>query len=218
MGSPLISDAQMRRMHSCLSALREQQSSARDQALHATIAALSILLAESDALVSGPRGSRLQELLAEVVAEEAPASLNGPEPADALALFACGVAVRQRWEAGPDFASAVTVALLNDEALDRHTWQAIAAQSAPLILLSFPNPNAADQTGPGATKKRAGIPSIPVDGSDAVAVCRVLQESLLRARGGLGSVAIQAFRLSASRSALVQVEEHLRRRGAFPSQ
>ena len=68
----------------------------------------------------------------------------------------------------------------------------------------------------GATTARWGVPGIPVDAGDAVAVYRVAQESLGRSRGGDGPVLIEciAYPIEVSRGGapadpLVQMEQFL---------
>lgn len=57
------------------------------------------------------------------------------------------------------------------------------------------------------------VPIMPVDRADAVAVCRVMQECLLRARSGWGGAVIHAAPLPGSQDALTLMSQHLEKRG-----
>lgn len=57
------------------------------------------------------------------------------------------------------------------------------------------------------------VPVMPVDWADAVAVCRVAQESFLRARSGWGGAVIHATQLPGSLDPLLLLEGHLAKRG-----
>ena len=54
---------------------------------------------------------------------------------------------------------------------------------------------------------------MPVDATDSIAVCRVTQESMLRARNGWGGTVIHAVRLPSPADPLQQIESHMRARG-----
>lgn len=60
------------------------------------------------------------------------------------------------------------------------------------------------------------VPVMPVDAADAVAVCRVMQECMLRARNGWGGTVIHALTLPGAPDPLALLEEHLRKRGIRP--
>ena len=57
------------------------------------------------------------------------------------------------------------------------------------------------------------VPIMTVDGTDAIAVCRVTQETILRARNGWGGAVIHAVRLPSPADPLEQIESHMRARG-----
>jgi len=59
-----------------------------------------------------------------------------------------------------------------------------------------------------------GLPVIPVDGDDAVAVYRVASESIARARGGRGPTLIECSR-SADGDSIANMETYLTRKGLF---
>ena len=58
---------------------------------------------------------------------------------------------------------------------------------------------------------------VPVDAEDAVAVCRVMQESTLRARNRWGAVVLRAVTLPGSTDPIVAFQAHLERRGIVPA-
>lgn len=61
--------------------------------------------------------------------------------------------------------------------------------------------------------RSTGVPILPVDCADAVAVCRVTQECLLRARNGWGGAVIHATSMPGSVDALGLLAQHLAKRG-----
>jgi pyruvate dehydrogenase E1 component alpha subunit len=74
-------------------------------------------------------------------------------------------------------------------------------------------PKGKKQTGAAAT---LGIPVIPVDGSDVVAVYRVSTEAITHARKGNGPTLIDCiFEPSEARNPLLQMETYLTRKGLF---
>ncbi len=88
-------------------------------------------------------------------------------------------------------------------------------RNLPLLVIAQgePEPRADIHRRATATK----IPILPVDDSDAVAVCRVMQESTLRARSGWGGVVIHATRLLGSADPVAGMEQRLRIRGLLDS-
>ena len=79
-------------------------------------------------------------------------------------------------------------------------------------LLAEP-PRGNKQTGPAEI---CGIPVIPVDGSDVVAVYRVATEAITHARKGNGPTLIDCiFEPSEARDPLLQMETYLTRKGLF---
>jgi TPP-dependent pyruvate/acetoin dehydrogenase alpha subunit len=89
----------------------------------------------------------------------------------------------------------------------------------PVIFVILPVAKGAKRSGVGNLSQKTaqwGVPGIPVDAGDAVALYRVAQESLGRTRGGDGPVLIEcvAYRREgsgggASGDALVQMKEFL---------
>jgi TPP-dependent pyruvate/acetoin dehydrogenase alpha subunit len=77
----------------------------------------------------------------------------------------------------------------------RATWAAAARQELPLLFVVLP-PEAGSEAKPFVLSTKAtaaGVPGIPVDASDAIALYRVTQESLVRARAGGGPALMECI-------------------------
>jgi TPP-dependent pyruvate/acetoin dehydrogenase alpha subunit len=72
-----------------------------------------------------------------------------------------------------------------------------AAHAAPLLFVILPSESAAKPGGLSLASTACGVPGIPVDAADPVALYRVAQESMLRVRAGGGPVLMECipFRL-----------------------
>jgi len=95
----------------------------------------------------------------------------------------------------------------------RKTLRFIGEHDLPLILVLLPT-----QRKPGniwAQTKSINIPGIPVDGNDAVAVYRVAQEAIARARSGGGPTLIECASLQPEVDGLKQMEKLLRGKGLW---
>lgn len=121
------------------------------------------------------------------------------EDADDRIKMALGSAVTYKTQKLPS----IVVAYLNSVELPKKLWKHIfklaAELNLPIIFVALPESGkkAAAAANVGAIAKAAGIPSIPVDAKDAVALYRVAQESIGRARGGDGPVLIQCIAIPA---------------------
>lgn len=76
----------------------------------------------------------------------------------------------------------------------RRAFQVAAEQRLPILFIALPASLTSNRGGPGATggiAARCGIPSISADRDDAIAIYRVAQESLGRARSGGGPALIE---------------------------
>ena len=62
------------------------------------------------------------------------------------------------------------------------------------------------------------VPILPVDDTDAVAICRVMQESMLRARHGWGGAVIHATRLPGAPDGIEGMRQRMQRRGLLDSE
>jgi TPP-dependent pyruvate/acetoin dehydrogenase alpha subunit len=69
-----------------------------------------------------------------------------------------------------------------------------ASHSAPIIFVALPSSFASHKPGKlSELSTVAGVPGIPVDAADAVALYRVVQESMVRARAGGGPVLMECI-------------------------
>lgn len=115
------------------------------------------------------------------------------------------------------------VVLLQAAALSRQQWrqalETASQQSLPMVFVT--RPAASGTAGALSDSSQAhGVPGIPVDAVDAVALCRVLGESMLRARHGDGPTLIESmhWRLAAKQEdPLRRHTAVLRSRGLVPS-
>jgi acetoin:2,6-dichlorophenolindophenol oxidoreductase subunit alpha len=117
----------------------------------------------------------------------------------------------------------VVVAYVRHGEIARGVWrkllELVSKLELPMIFVVLPAGNKGKRVGTGdlsAKTARWGVPGIPVDAADAVALYRVAQESLGRTRGGDGPVLIECMESqikSKSRRApidpLIQMKEFL---------
>ena len=117
----------------------------------------------------------------------------------------------------------VVVAYVRHGEIARGVWRKLLELASklelPMIFVVLPAGNKGKRVGTGdlsAKTARWGVPGIPVDAADAVALYRVAQESLGRTRGGDGPVLIECMESqikSKSRRApidpLIQMKEFL---------
>jgi TPP-dependent pyruvate/acetoin dehydrogenase alpha subunit len=102
------------------------------------------------------------------------------------------------------------------EAAWRKTFSSAAKRALPIIFVALPRPGAvrkgAEHNELCGAAHAAGIPGIPVDACDSVALYRVIQESLGRTRGGDGPVLIEAvrWRMDGSPHGIDDPLEHLK--------
>lgn len=226
MGKPLISDAEMRGMYSTMLRLRAAK---REPAVLAglsraeragvvaqpesLLAALVFQLRSSDTLVTHGNDPLPKVALSHLALDRE--QVNSTGTAAECAALATGMAMRKRNSASHKGLLPITVALLADYPSLAADLPLIARHHlALLIIVQSP----ADTRAATEARNRATtVPVLPVDDSDAVAVCRVLQESLLRARQGLGGTVLHAVRMQPAPDAVAGMEERLRRRGLLPS-
>jgi len=114
----------------------------------------------------------------------------------------------------------ILVAYAYKDEASRATWRRVLASAAKLelpILFVVLSQKSVRKSGSERAvlcnlARTAGVPGIPVDACDAVAVYRVVQESLGRMRGGDGPVLIESvsWRLEGTRSGTDDPLEHLK--------
>jgi hypothetical protein len=203
--NPLLPQNRLRELHALIGRVRAMDRRRGAGAREALVAATTIHLSAGD-LVSGGAGDR-------TLLEIAPKSAAGEEAHDVpanLRLPLCAGAARGMQTAGTD-----RVAVCFAEAGTPETGWGDALRWAhrdrlPLLLVvaddgTRANRRGSARNGPALswaelTKLARGmhLPHFPVDGEDAVAVYRVVQETAARARSGGGPSVIWAM-LSAER-------------------
>ena len=188
--NPLLSHARMRGLYRSMVELRAARLLPRG--LEAPFAASAIDLQPTDFALStqsaraidhvralgsrtgngAPRPAGIRKLLAGVDARFA-------GTAGECVLCAAGAAMGAKAGEG----KAVAVALIGGKDLPPAAWIRIlrvsGAAELPLIVVALPGGSRTDWAGAG---RRSGLPVIPVDAADAVALYRVVQECVVRAR------------------------------------
>ncbi len=76
-----------------------------------------------------------------------------------------------------------------------------AREELPMLFVVLPPAEGTAAKSVAAEATKLGVPGIPVEAHDAVAICRVAQESLLRARAGGGPALIECVRLAEGKRA-----------------
>lgn len=116
--------------------------------------------------------------------------------------------------------SGVVIAYAEKGAMSIAEWKKVLTSAAkldlPIIFVVLPRPGSARR---GAEvnelcdiARAAGVPGIPVDACDSVALYRVVQESLGRTRGGDGPVLIESvrWRIEGARNGIDDPLDHLK--------
>ncbi len=197
--NPLLPHSKLRELHALMVRCRslELKQAARGSGREALLAATLIHLIPGD-LLSSTTGDRVVERLAPEGKHQRPAgTLVGGESLGAR-LAVCAAAARGLQAAGDDHA---LLALARAGAPEQGWMAALEwAQESqlPLVLACSDATNGAavgsrkgaepaiDFSSMSRFAKRHHLPVLTVDGEDAVAVYRVMQESFLRARQGGG--------------------------------
>ncbi len=224
---PLISDQQLRHLYvtllRCRLLRRRNRVSpaalvAREAIVTGTVTHLkdgdTVAAAAGDRLAALARGHTLRSILAGK--PPMPGVLPDAPTAEARFAIAAGYALAQQQQdekgvvlafSGPSITSldALRPALI------------LAAQSKLGILFVIETAADADVSSPRHTDP-LGIYGIPVDGNDVVAIYRVAQEAITRARRGLGPTLIDCkpWPLDGSMDSVSKLEMALLRRGLSP--
>lgn len=241
--NPLLPNAELRALHTWT---QRAEALARKQARRST--STSGLSRSADALFSGtllqlrPGDILVPEATdgtaAALVAPQKPTSsqilsvLHASAPETGV-LYATGLAAALKRSGADGLVLAfVHAGLAGGPWADALTWA--QTEQLPLILV-IADPSGSDTFRPDPAKvpgtltwtslqklsKNTGVPVLSVDGEDAVAVYRVMQESVLRARSGSGPAVLWAMLPSAedlragrpaSSSPLRRLERYLRTR------
>ncbi len=230
MGKPLISDTAMRSMYATMQQLRAAKRnpeytrslSRADRAAlqaypEALPAALLLQLHRRDTLVTEGNNQMAQAGLASYFPDEAsaPAQIHCPGSGEECAAVAAGIALKQNSASRTPGSRPVVVALLQSYPLLTGTLSLMSERDLSLLIVVRSDPETRTETNRRIASTK--IPILPVDDADAVAVCRVVQESILRARQGWGGTVIHATRLEGAPDALAGMEQRLRARGLDPA-
>lgn len=224
MSKPLISDAQMLAIYETMVHLRALQPgvpAGSNPAAHAMgqvrprpialLAATLLQLRPTDIVLSDGEDRLAVEVLA-----LAQAATFSPEvqttfydAGASAAAIAGGYALAQQRTTRASDDAPVTVALLRGTRDDLTDVLHLAGASVlPLLLIV----QCGDVRRATQIEAQANVEVIRIDADDAVACCRVMQESLLRARNRWGAVVLQAVTLPNTIDPIAALETHLRRR------
>jgi len=197
--NPLLPHNKLRELHTLMLRCRtlDQKQASRASAREALLAATLIHLLPGD-LLSGNNGDRVLEKLAPEGKHHQPAgTLIGGDALNAR-LTVCAAAARGLQAAGSD---GILLAFAHAGSPEPGWMAALEwaqASQLPFLLACADATNGAHSTSRKGAKaaldfstmsrfaKRHHLPVLTVDGEDAVAVYRVMQESVLRARQGGG--------------------------------
>jgi TPP-dependent pyruvate/acetoin dehydrogenase alpha subunit len=123
-------------------------------------------------------------------------------------------------ESAPEPQLSTVVAYVRPGEIAPVAWHPIltfaSAQILPILFVLLPSP--AKPSGTAALASKLGVPGIPVDGTDAIALYRVAQESIVRARMGGGPALMECvpFLLAGTKpkpaDALTTLERYLLQR------
>ncbi len=226
MGKPLISDAQMLAIHATMLRLQTLQRDSqpvrtrsteahatgrRPQRLVALLAGTLLQLRPSDTVLSDRADPLAEEVL--LLAQEATFQ---PDHRAALLVagsntpaVAAGHVLAQQRSTRPGDDAAITVALLNGPSASLTAALELCSEALLPLLVIVQSGSAA---GSPPIASLPFVEVVRVDAEDAVACCRVMQESLLRTRNRWGSVVLQAITLPGALDPVVAFEAHLRGR------
>ena len=221
MGKPLISDAQMLAMHETMLQLQKAVPKRSGHAAQpawpvAVLAAALMQLRTEDVLVTEG-----EQPLAEATLRQAQHSSFHPDllpfriaaSAETAPALAASYAFAQANQARPGDHAPLTLALLSTQAPLSEVMHLAGQSMLPLLLIVREEPGRPrlPMTAP------PNVEIVPVDAEDAIAVCRVMQESTMRARNRWGSVVLRAITLPNTADPVVSLEAHLRRRSLLPT-
>ena len=232
MGKPLISDIAMRGMYRSMQHLAAEQRSAQF-ALHLPRALRGVLLRDPIAVPAAlfSQLHRRDTVLTEgdnplvQTAQDtwfahagAPAVHATHGSAEACAAIAAGMALRIADRAARQHgdtsagqsALPVVVALLRSFPPLSPVLQLL--QQHDLALLLVVGGESDSRADAQRRTQSTTVPILSVDRADAVALCRVLQECLLRARNGWGGAVIHATQLPLLQDPLLLMRQHLEKR------
>ncbi len=237
--NPLVPHALLQRMYAGMQALRAATPAIEDQAFswrgQEACRASSLLSLEPQDLIS--------DLPASAAAQQRPRSrpagvvqtlalnvrlLPSPEVAFDRLQLAMGAAAALRVQAQ----RGLVMAYVESGTVSPAAWKQLLGIAGradlPLVLMLLPAVSAASRKqSQGILSDRAqtwGVPGMPVDAADSIALYRVMQESALRARSGDGPALIECISWSPADTstqppdAFDVLRAQLRTRGLLPRQ
>lgn len=169
---------------------------------------MSFLLQRADALCSG---KKVKETKTAGVARRFLPWIKYPAERLTLAL---GAALSIKVSGRPN----VVVAYVRSGSVSKRNWRRLLSLAAklelPVIFVVLPSvrrEKAAKNISLSDWARRVGVPGVPVDAGDAMALYRVAQESLGRIRGGDGPVLIECleFRSQGANDPLTKLRDLL---------
>lgn len=132
--------------------------------------------------------------LAEILYGRPTALLPFGEDASQSLAMAAGAAAALKRAKLPNVVILLLEARVKRSSL-RQTLALAAQEELPLVFVVLPPADRSAAKSLAAAATKLGVPGIPVEAHDAVAICRVAQESILRARAGGGPALIECVRL-----------------------
>lgn len=218
-GAPLISNAKLLDLHSAL--------------LRATGAGVRAKGAAARAANSTPAASiRFPAVYAALLADFTPqdriaadiplhlAPFTALAPLDLSPIVATGLALGLAQHQPGSLVISFTRANRLDAPNFRQALRVASQNHLPILYVLLPAPAAPSDFDWSARAIFENVPCIPVDAHDAVALYRVAQETILRARNQGGPTLIDCKQVQISRgdtNAVARMEAHLRRKGLMPA-
>ena len=225
MGKPPISDAVMRGMYETMQRIRVARRSAPASQLSKAERAAFATEPESLFAALLSQAHRRDTLLTQGHFPGAEVALDGyfadrthgphthvcTGTAEECAAIAAGMALKQADSMRGTAPRPVIIAALREFPALTGVLRLVHERELSLLLVV----QAELETRADAQRRFLGtrVPILTVDATDAIAVCRVSQESMLRARSGWGGTVIHAVQLTAPADPLQQIESHMRARG-----
>lgn len=222
--NPLLPQNRLRELHALMRRIRTSDRRRSTTAREALLAAALIHLSSGD-LVSGRAG----DVALRAFAPKSKAGEEAHEVPPSLRVPLCAGAARGMQTAGTDriavaFTDAGSAETGWADALrwahrERLPFLLVVADDGTRIRRKAPSREAPQLLWPELTKMAHGIhlPHFPVDGEDAVAVYRVMQETSARARSGGGPSVIWAMlradQLASGEQPLRRLEAYMATRG-----
>lgn len=223
--SPLVPNAVLRRMYEVMLRLRAMDAAGSRRRSNASLRgeeaarAGSLLCCAAGDLVSDAGGGERMAAAVASGSKQAKAAAEGPRwlpgTADAGDRMqqAMGAAAALRAQGG----GRLVLAFAGAAEMKASRWKAVlsaaGAAELPVVFVVLPGAGKRRQGWLSDRAQGWGVPGMPVDASDAVALYRVMQESAARARGGDGPALLEcvAWRPQGAAAKAVDGVETMRR-------